>query len=95
MMGVVPPRHYAGRHGTWKKALFHEHLDNAICELNRYRSPDFTVIDATIGLAEFHLGGARCNPPVNRILAGADACAVDREASTLLGLDWRRVGHLS
>jgi uncharacterized protein (DUF362 family) len=95
MMGLVPPRHYAGRHGTWKKAVFHKHLDNAICELNRYRSPDFTVMDATIGLADFHLGGARCHPPLNRILAGADARTVDREASALLGLDWRRVGHLS
>ena len=95
MMGVVPPRHYAGRHGTWKKAVFHERLDNAITELNRYRSPDFTVMDATVGLADFHLGGARCDPPANRILAGADARAVDREAAALLGLDWRRVGHLA
>ncbi len=95
MMGLAPPQHYAGRHGIWKKAVFHEHLDNAICELNRYRSPDFTVMDATIGLADFHLGGARCDPPVNCILAGTDARAVDRQAAALLGLDWRRVGHLA
>jgi uncharacterized protein (DUF362 family) len=95
MMGLAPPQHYAGHHGTWKKALFHENLDNAICDLNRYRSPDFTVMDATIGLADFHLGGARCDPPVNCILAGTDARAVDRQAAALLGLDWRRVGHLA
>ena len=94
MLGLAPPRHYNGRYGTWKKAVFHNHLDEAIVELNRYRSPDFTVMDATIGLADFHLGGACCDPPVNRLLAGSDARAVDREAAGLLGMDWTRVGHL-
>jgi uncharacterized protein (DUF362 family) len=95
MMGLLPPRHYAGRYGNWKKARFHHRLDAAIVELNRYRCPDFTIMDATIGLADFHLGGARCDPPVNRILAGADARAVDREAATLLGMDWVGVAHLT
>lgn len=95
MMGLVPPSHYSGRFGTWKKAALHQYLDEAIIELNRYRSPDFTVMDATIGLADFHLGGACCEPPVNRILAGADARALDREAASLLSLDWTRVGHLT
>jgi len=95
MMGLAPPRHYAGRYGTWKKAVFHNHLDPAIVELNRYRSPDFTVMDATVGLADFHLGGPRCDPPVNRLLAGCDARDVDREAAGLLGIDWTGVGHLA
>ena len=95
MMGLAPPEHYAGRFGTWKKAAFHDRLDAAIVDLNRYRCPDFTVMDATIGLVDFHLGGACCDPPVGRILAGADARAVDREAAGLLGVDWRRVGHLA
>ncbi len=94
MMGLAPPRHYAGRHGDWKKAVFHACLDDAIVDLNRYRRPDFTVLDATAGLPDFHLGGAVCRPPVNRILAGGDALAVDREAAGLLGIDWRSVGHL-
>ena len=94
MMGLVPPSRYAGRYGSWKKAAFHQRLDDAIVELNRYRSPDFTVFDATIGLADFHLGGACCDPPCNQILAGADAQCVDREAAGLLGLDWRCIGHL-
>lgn len=95
MMGLVPPKHYAGRYGSWKKAAFHQRLDAAIIDLNRYRCPDFTVLDASIGLADFHLGGARCEPPVNRILAGADARAVDREGAALLGIDWTCVGHLA
>ena len=94
MMGMVPPEHYGGRYGSWKKAAFHQHLDEAVVELNRYRRPDFTVMDATVGLPDFHLGGATCDPPVNLILAGADARALDREAAGLLGIDWRGVGHL-
>ena len=95
MMGLAPPEHYGGRWGNWKKAAFHEHLDQAIVELNRYRSPDYTVLDATIGLADFHLGGPTCQPPVNRMLAGFDARAVERVAAGLLGIDWQRVGHLA
>ncbi len=32
---------------------------------------------------------------VNRILAGADARQIDREAARLLGMDWQTIGHLS
>jgi uncharacterized protein (DUF362 family) len=95
MMGLAPPEHYAGRHGTWKKAAFHQRMQGAIADLNRYRSPDFTVMDATVGLAEFHLGGARCEPPPALILAGRDARAVDREAAGLLCMDWREIPHLT
>lgn len=94
MMGIIPPRNYQGQYGTWKKAAFHSKLDEAIVALNNYRAPDFTVMDASIGLSEYHLGGPTCDPPVNRILAGFDARAVDREAAALLGLQWERIGHL-
>jgi uncharacterized protein (DUF362 family) len=94
MMGLAPPEHYGGRFGSWKKAAFHQHLDAAIVALNRYRPPDFTVMDATVGLADYHLGGPCCRPPVNRILAGRDARALDREAAALLGMDWREIGYL-
>lgn len=95
MMGLVPPEHYSGSHGFWKKAAFHQHLDEAIVDLNLYRSPDFTVMDATMGLAEYHLGGPHCKPPVNRIIAGFDARTVDRKAAELLGMDWKTIGHLT
>jgi uncharacterized protein (DUF362 family) len=94
MMGMAPPGHYGGRCGSWKKAAFHPCLDAAIVALNRYRTPDFTVMDATIGLADYHLGGPCCQPPVNRILAGRDARALDREAARLLGMDWQGIGYL-
>lgn len=96
MMGFAPPRHYSGgKHGCWKKAVFHENLQQAIIDLNRYRTPDLTVMDASIGLAESHLGGPECNPHVGKILASFDPLALDRRAAELLNLDWTKIEHLS
>ena len=94
MVGFAPPKHYSGRHGSWKKAKFHGDMQQSIIDLNRYRSPDLSVIDATVGLSEFHLGGAWCSPPVNKIIAGFDPFEVDRKGAELLGLDWRQIRHL-
>ncbi|MBD3391601.1 MAG: DUF362 domain-containing protein [Chitinivibrionales bacterium] len=94
MMGFAPPSHY-GKGGFWKKAAFHARMHEAIVELNRFRGPDLSVMDASIGLAEYHLGGRRLRPPANRILAGFDPLDLDRKAAELLGLDWRDIGHLS
>ena len=81
--------------GIWRKAVFHENMHQSIKDLNKYRTPDFTLVDASVGLADYHLGGATCNPPVNKLVAGADALAVDRECAGLLGLDWRSIEHLA
>jgi uncharacterized protein (DUF362 family) len=94
MMGFAPPAHYQ-QGGHWKKSAFHARMHEAIMDLCRYRSPDLTVLDARVGMAEYHLGGAECDPPVMKVLAGFDACEVDREAARLLGLDWRRIPHLA
>lgn len=93
MMGFAPPKYYQCG-GYWKKSVFHNRMQESIIELNRYRTPDFTVMDATIGLAEYHLGGARCNPPVNKLIAGFDSVEVDRTAAELLGFDWHKIPHL-
>lgn len=94
MMGFAPPKHYSGQYGTWKKAFFHSRLHEAVIELNRYKTPDLTVMDATIGLSQFHLGGPTCKPPVNTIIAGFDPKETDRQAALCLGIDWRTVPHL-
>ena len=94
MIGLAPPKHYSGNYGTWKKALFHHKINRSIVDLNQYRTPDFTIMDATVGLAEYHLGGRRCEPPINRILAGFDAREVDRAATGLLGLSWEGIHYL-
>ncbi len=94
MMGVLPPEHYAGGYGSWKKAMFHGQMHASIVDLSRHRAPDLTVLDASVGMADFHLGGPHCNPPVNKIVAGADPLAVDRLAAELLGFDWQSIDHL-
>ncbi len=96
MMGFAPPRHYSGGgRGCWKKAVFHENLEQAIIDLNRYRNADLTIMDASVGLSQSHLGGPECDPPIGKILAGFDPLDLDRQAAGLLGLDWHDIGHLS
>lgn len=94
MIGLAPPKYYSGNFGTWKKAVFHQDMHQAIIDLNRYRRADLTLMDATIGLADYHLGGAHCDPHVNQLIAGFDPLEVDREAAGLLGIDWKNVPHL-
>ncbi len=94
MMGFAPPEHYSGRYGHWKKAVFHDRMQQSIIDLNRYIAPDLTVMDGSIGMAEYHLGGSHCDPPVAKIVAGYNPWEVDREAAGLLGLDWQAIGHI-
>ena len=93
MMGAAPPRFYR-RGGYWKKSAFHARMHEAIYELNRHRKPDLALIDASVGLAEHHLGGPPCDPPVGRIVAGSDPVAVDAAGCALLGIDWHDIGHI-
>ena len=94
MMGLLPPAYYSGIYGSWKKAVFHNKMHESIIDLYHHVPPHLSVLDASIGLPEFHLGGAICHPPVNKMLAGYDAKEIDRKAAELLGLNWRTIGHL-
>ena len=94
MMGLLPPEHY-GRGSAWRKAAFHENLHQSIRDLNRCRPPDLSLMDASVGLAAFHLGGPPCDPPAATLIAGYAPREVDRRAAGLLGLDWRRIPHLA
>ncbi|MDH3330537.1 MAG: DUF362 domain-containing protein [Desulfobulbaceae bacterium] len=93
MMGLVPPSHY--RQGnSWKKSAFHHRIQDAVADLNRYRTPDFTVLDASVGMAEAHLWGPACDPPVNILAAGYDPVAIDSYGSSLLHRKWQNIGHI-
>jgi uncharacterized protein (DUF362 family) len=94
MMGCAPPAHYE-KGGHWKKSAFHANVQEAILDLNRYRTPDFTVLDATVGMQEAHLWGPTCNPPHRKLAAGRDPVAIDVYGAGLLGRDWRRIDHLA
>ncbi len=95
MVGLAPPSHYSGNYGSWKKAVFHHNMQQSIIDLNRYIIPDLSIMDCSVGMAEFHLGGAHCNPPVKKIIAGYNPWEVDRYACELLGLDWRKIRHVA
>ena len=94
MMGLAPPSHYQ-QGGHWKKAAFHDRVQEAVLDLNRYRTPDFTLLDATVGMAKAHLTGPTCQPPKNKLAAGRDPVAIDAYGAGLLGLDWQQIGHLA
>lgn len=94
MMGCAPPSHYKGS-GAWAKASFHTKIHEAIFDLNRYRSPDFTILDATIGMAHAHLWGPQCNPPVGKIAASFDPVAIDSYGASLLQRNWQDIGHIA
>lgn len=93
MMGCAPPAHYQA--GGWGKSSFHTRLDEAVFDLNRYRTPDFSITDAAVGMARAHLWGPTCSPPVKKILAGYDPVAIDAYGTELLDRSWRDIGHIS
>lgn len=93
LMGLLPPARY-GKGGAWKKSSFHARMQASLRDLARCRTPDLTLMDASVGLKDHHLGGSRCDPPLATLIAGTDALACDRAGAELLGLDWRDIGHL-
>jgi len=93
MLGCAPPSHYQCG-GRWKKSAFHERIQEAVLDLNRYRTPDFTILDATVGMCEAHVWGAHCQPPCLRLAAGVDPVALDVYGAELLKRDWHQIGHL-
>ncbi len=94
MMGCVPPSHYRSGN-SWGKSAFHDQIEAAIFDLNQYRCPDFTLLDARIGMAEAHLWGRYCDPPVGRLAAAWDPVAIDSYGAFLLGKKWHTIGHIS
>jgi len=96
MVGIAPAEYYCA--SNYRKSALHgknnRELHRYIVELNQYRKPDLTVMDATVGMAESHLWGRRCKPPVNKILAGLDPVAIDVAGAQLLGFDWRKIDHI-
>jgi uncharacterized protein (DUF362 family) len=93
MIGVAPEKYY-GAGGHYKKWRLHKELDQAIIEINKFRKPDLTLIDAAVGMATAHLWGPKCDPPVGKIVASFDPVAADRVGCDLLNKDWRQVGHI-
>ncbi len=93
MVGVAPPAHYR-QGGHWKKSAFHNRMQESILDLNRYRAPDFSILDATVGMKEAHLWGATCDPKPGLLVAGFDPVAVDAFGADILKRNPDRIGHI-
>lgn len=93
MMGFAPPAYYSGG-GAWKKALFHNRMQASIKALNHYLLPHLTLMDGSVGLSQYHLGGPACDPPVNRLIAGFDPFRVDQAAARRLDISPEQVPHI-
>ncbi len=94
MVGCLHASHYSG-YWTYKKSQIHavdEH--QAVADLMLYVRPHLTVIDARDGLTGGHLSGRVPEPPLERIIAGTDVLAADREGARLLGHEPDSIGHL-
>ena len=91
MLGAAPPKYYNA--GSWKKSAFHKKLHEAIFDSNRYRTPDFSVLDTTIGMKTAHLWGPVCNPKPNLLVCCKDPVAIDVFRTALLGKNWENIGH--
>jgi hypothetical protein len=46
-------------------------------------------------MAEAHLWGPTCNPPVNKLATGFDPVAIDSYGAGLLGKNWREIDHIA
>ena len=95
MMGFAPPSHYSGAYGSWKKAVFHQKMQQSLIDLNMYITPDLSIMDCSVGMAEYHLGGPYCNPPVGKIIAGYNPWSIDKKACEFLGLNWSAIDHVA
>lgn len=93
MMGCAPPSHFQGN-GSWGKSAFHEQIHEAVFDLNRYRTPDFTLLDASIGMPEAHLWGRHCEPPINKLAASTDPVAIDAFGASLLNQRWQDIAYI-
>lgn len=93
MMGCAPPSHYQ-QGGHWGKSSFHRRIHEAVLDLNRYRCADFTLLDATVGMAQAHLWGPECDPPVGRLAASWDPVAIDSYGCSLLGKSYQKIAHI-
>ena len=91
MFGIAPGKFYAN---GWNKAKLHRpSTDESIVDICRYKSPDLSVVDASVALSGMHLSGIPNR--LGLILASFDPVAVDTVGSRLMGHDPRRLPYLA
>lgn len=78
---------------TSMRLLYHHELDRGIVALNKARSPDLCIIDATYGLDG--RGPLYGNPiPLGKLIISNNVVAADAVGAHLLGFNPRRIRHI-
>jgi len=77
MLGAFPAKHYSGFFSSTKNKIRRHPVKYSIHDIVQCKVPDFTVIDAS---------------EQGKILAGLPF-EMDKQAASLLELDWRNVPH--
>ncbi|MBL7219658.1 MAG: DUF362 domain-containing protein [Phycisphaerae bacterium] len=90
MFGLAPAPFYRG---CWNKSKLHSpSTHKSVFDVCLYKSPDLSVVDATVALTGMHLAGTP--KELGLILASFDPVAVDAVGSELLGHDPARIEYL-
>jgi uncharacterized protein (DUF362 family) len=85
MKGVLP--------GEEKKRTHRMGLDRAIVDLNRVMRPQYTVVDAIVGVQGTHTR-PEDRVPLGCVLAGADVVALDAVCAAIMGFDVEQIHHV-
>ncbi len=93
LFGLASGKHYKGP--GWLKSQLHSNIHENIFDINSYITTNLCVIDASIGMAEAHLWGSHCDPPVNKIIVSDNVFAADMVACEFLNIDWKQVKHIA
>ncbi|MBI5142214.1 MAG: DUF362 domain-containing protein [Nitrospirae bacterium] len=94
MVGVLPADHYSG-YWAFRKSMIHkENPHGCVSDLIRAARPDWTIVDATVGMRESHVYGAPMNPPANLVFGSADSLEADKFGAELLGHNWLEIEYL-
>jgi len=90
MFGLAPRPFYEG---CWNKSKLHSpSTHRSVFDVCLYKSPDLSVVDASVALTGMHLSGTP--KALGVILASFDPVAVDAVGSELLGHDPTRIEYL-
>jgi uncharacterized protein (DUF362 family) len=78
---------------TRDKVQFHPHLPEVIADLNYIIRPDLALVDGIFSMEGYGpIKGKAVK--TNLILCSKDLVALDKVACDIMGIDFRRVGHL-
>ena len=95
MIGILPERYYSG-YLVYKKSQVHKYnTDDCIADIISVLSPDWAVVDATIGMTGSHLSGTPIDPPLNLVYASDNPLEADIYGCELLGKNWQDIKYLN